>query len=89
MQGDVVFGVEAKDVPVRKYPKPPRPVFTDWGGINPLTWTAYEVIVSDTVKVVLVSTASGTIKLEGRQAAHFLRILGDYRAAEFEDDGDS
>ncbi len=76
------FGLPvAEEAPVRtgsKYPRPPRPIYTQWGGLNPLTWHTYQV-VTQPAKLVLVEYATHTVKLEGKQAYLFLQILGDDR----------
>lgn len=61
-----------------KYPRPPRPIYTQWGGLNPLTWHTYQVVTNPT-KLVLVEYATHTVKLEGKQAYLFLQIVGDDR----------
>ena len=61
-----------------KYPRPPRPIYTQWGGLNPLTWHTYQVVTTP-AKLVLVEYATHTVKLEGKQAYLFLQIVGDDR----------
>ncbi len=61
-----------------KYPRPPRPIYTQWGGLNPLTWHTYQV-VTQPAKLVLVEYSTHTVRLEGKQAYLFLQIVGDDR----------
>lgn len=66
----------------REYPKPPRPVFTGWGGVNPLTWDSYQVI-KEPQPLVLVNYSGHTVKLEGAAARMFLKLMHDDRAGLF------
>jgi hypothetical protein len=79
-QGFELPQVIVEDAPSRgsKYPRPPRPIYTQWGGLNPLTWHTYQVVTNPT-KLVLVEYATHTVKLEGKQAYLFLQIVGDDR----------
>lgn len=75
---DVYYGSTKLEPRWSKYPRPPRPIYTQWGGLNPLTWHTYQVITQP-IKAVLVEYATHTVKLEGRQAFLFLQIVGDER----------
>jgi hypothetical protein len=79
-QGFELSRVIAEDAPTKnsKYPRPPRPIYTQWGGLNPMTWHTYQVVTNPT-KLVLVEYATHTVKLEGKQAYLFLQIVGDDR----------
>jgi hypothetical protein len=71
-----------RDREAPKYPKPPRPVFTDFGGVNPTNYTMY--VVLEEQRKLLVDYSGHRVTLEGRPAAHFLNLLGDARAKLFE-----
>lgn len=66
----------------REYPKPPRPIFTNWGGISPLTWDSYQV-VKEPQPLLLVNYSGHTVKLEGAPARMFLKLMHDDRASWF------
>ena len=65
--------------------RPPRPIYTQWGGLNPLTWHTYQVVTNPT-KFVLVEYATRTVKIEGEQAYLFLQTVGDDRMDLFKQD---
>lgn len=65
-----------------KYPKPPRPVFTDKGGFNPLAYLAYTV--DEENKTLTIIYPGHELTLTGRPAAFFLHLMGDARTKVFE-----
>jgi hypothetical protein len=68
--------------PEVKYPKPPRPVFTENGGFNPVAYLAYTV--DEANRTLTIVYPGYTLNLTGKPAAFFLHLMGDARTKLFE-----
>ncbi|MDX2007436.1 MAG: hypothetical protein SFU83_19535 [Meiothermus sp.] len=72
--------IDVEEATIRALPaRPPKPMYTSFGGMNLHTYETYEVRDN----LVAVEYSSGTINLTGAEARQFLRMLGDRRAAQF------